>query len=259
MRHLSYSNVMSTVAAVAAIGGGTFAIAAVPDKSGKINACYVKSGKRKGQVRLLVTGTKCGRGEAKIAWNQQGLPGGQGPAGADGQPGAQGAPGSDAQFNGAAAGGDLTGTYPAPKLATLESLSMTAGGIVNFGAESMSVNAINSNFVFTDDIQTSDFVLSGQDMRVGDASGTDDDSLSFDANAEDLTWLNSAQQFELTDDLDVAGHLEVSGFLETFRQNEPAAGGSTSARIYARNNGSDRTQLMVKFGSSTPIVLATQP
>jgi hypothetical protein len=46
-------------------------------------------------------------------------PGPQGPkgdAGAPGPQGPQGPPGSDAQFNGAAAAGDLAGTYPAPTL-----------------------------------------------------------------------------------------------------------------------------------------------
>jgi hypothetical protein len=87
---LTYSNVMSTIAAFAAIGGGTLAIAAIPDRQGRINACYIKKGKKKGQVRLLASGTRCRKGEAKVSWNQKGQRGAQGQQGAQGQRGDQG-------------------------------------------------------------------------------------------------------------------------------------------------------------------------
>jgi hypothetical protein len=92
---LTYANVMSTVAAFAAITGGAYAVAAIPDSGGKVNACYFKSGQKKGQLRLLVSGTNCRKGETKVSWNQQGLQGLQGLAG---QQGERGLAGSDAQL-----------------------------------------------------------------------------------------------------------------------------------------------------------------
>lgn len=77
---LTYANVMATAAVVIAVGGGTWAIGAIPDSEGRINACYVprdvvrtqQVGNRrvrrvvkcKGEVRLLVTGTRCPRASA---------------------------------------------------------------------------------------------------------------------------------------------------------------------------------------------------
>ena len=55
----------------AALVGGVVAIGALPDSKGKINACYVKHGERKGDVRLLVSGT-CRSDEKKVSWNQRG-------------------------------------------------------------------------------------------------------------------------------------------------------------------------------------------
>jgi hypothetical protein len=91
---LTYANVMATVAAFAAIGGGAFAIGAVPDREGRIKACFVPKGKVKGDVRLLVSGSKCRKGEAKVTWNQRGRRGAQGERGPQGLRGVQGAAGS---------------------------------------------------------------------------------------------------------------------------------------------------------------------
>ena len=69
---------LSIVAAAAAAGG--LAIAAVPDKQGRIEACYVK---KTGAVKLLVKGTKCPRGWKLVRWSQTG------PARASGRTGAR--------------------------------------------------------------------------------------------------------------------------------------------------------------------------
>jgi hypothetical protein len=155
--HLTYSNVIATIALFAALGGaGAFAATSLVGRGGTIAACV---GKR-GAVRIVPAGKKCAKGEKAVSWSQRGergLPGPQGPAGQPGIQGPEGAQGpqglqgergqtgSDAQFNGASAGGALTGTYPSPGLAPPEAWTdilpagpLTPGhflgGWINFGA-----------------------------------------------------------------------------------------------------------------------------
>lgn len=61
----------AATAFVAVLVGGAVAIGALPDSKGRINACYVKHGERKGDVRLLVSG-RCRSGEQRVSWNQRG-------------------------------------------------------------------------------------------------------------------------------------------------------------------------------------------
>jgi hypothetical protein len=65
--------VIAVVALAAAVGG--FAVAAVPDRSGRITVCYAKKG---GDLRVLAKGNKCRRAEKRLRFNQTGpagLPG----------------------------------------------------------------------------------------------------------------------------------------------------------------------------------------
>ncbi len=112
---VTYANVMATFAAIAAVGGGTFAVADSPGSrdaelaragSGTINACYKLRGRDAGDVRLLLRAKSCRRGERKIVWNTRGRTGlagapgspggagGEGPQGAQGVQGLQGDPGT---------------------------------------------------------------------------------------------------------------------------------------------------------------------
>ncbi len=104
-KHATFANVGVIVALV--LAGSGFAVAAIPGRDGVIHGCF---NKRTGGLRVIDTGKHCTRRERALNWNQKGKPGATGAAGKQGQPG------SDAQFNGAAAGGDLTGSYPNPAI-----------------------------------------------------------------------------------------------------------------------------------------------
>lgn len=53
--------------------------------------------------------------------------------------------------------------------------------------------------------------------------------------------------------------IRIAGFYEGIEQNEPAAPAANEGRIYFRDNGAGKTQLMVKFNTGAVQVIATQP
>jgi hypothetical protein len=75
------------------IAGGV-AYATIPDGSGVIHGCYVKSGSNIGHLRVIDTGAgqACRATETPIAWNQTGPQGAVGQTGPTGPQGPSGAP-----------------------------------------------------------------------------------------------------------------------------------------------------------------------
>ena len=78
--------------AALALGAGAIAYATIPDASGVIHGCYMKSG---GSLRVFdPSATSCKSGETELDWNVQGPAGVPGPTGATGPAGTAGSTGA---------------------------------------------------------------------------------------------------------------------------------------------------------------------
>lgn len=94
--------VLIGAAAIAAVAGSTAAVAAV-SSSDTIDGCYAKSGKSKGEFRVLTGASKCRSSEVAVSWNKTGP---QGPAGLPGAEGPKGDPGAKGETGATGPKGD---------------------------------------------------------------------------------------------------------------------------------------------------------
>lgn len=87
--------IVGVLGGAALVGAGAAASAMIGTTEGVIHGCF----DNKGNLRLVIPGQVCGKGESPISWNRQGpagpagLPGLPGPAGTPGAPGPIGATG----------------------------------------------------------------------------------------------------------------------------------------------------------------------
>jgi len=98
LRTMRPSPAVAAVILAILIAATTAALAAIPDSSGTITACYSRQahplplGERKGAVRLIdpSRGEHCQSDENSVTWNQRGPQGERGPTGAQGAAGPTG-------------------------------------------------------------------------------------------------------------------------------------------------------------------------
>jgi len=100
--HLSYANVMATIAVLFAMSGGAIAATGGFSSGGTLRACA----NSEGVIRLLKPGKHCGKGLSAVSWNQAGPAGAKGATGATGAAGAAGATGASGSQGAAGAKGE---------------------------------------------------------------------------------------------------------------------------------------------------------
>jgi hypothetical protein len=121
-QHISYANVVATLALFVALGGSAYAgLGLAP---GSVGTRQLRD--------KAVTPPKLAPATIR---RLMGATGARGPQGQAGQAGAQGAPGTNATINGVGAGGDLAGSFPNPTIAAGRvTAADIAGGAVGTAA-----------------------------------------------------------------------------------------------------------------------------
>jgi hypothetical protein len=94
---LTFGHAVVLLVAAAVVGGGAFAVAAIPGPDGRVQGCVKKSNPNKGALRVIDHSKNCSRNEQTLFWNQRGPKGAQGPAGPQGFQGQQGQQGAQGQ------------------------------------------------------------------------------------------------------------------------------------------------------------------
>jgi hypothetical protein len=150
---LSYANVMATAAMFVALGGASYAALKLPKNS--VGAAQLQN--------KSVTPPKVAPSTMAL------LKGQKGDAGAPGAQGPAGPAGSDASFNGAAAGGDLAGTYPNPSIGTGK---VTSGNIFDgtVGTVDLAGNAVTGAKVLDGTLTDADVAAANVDGAAGTPS-----------------------------------------------------------------------------------------
>jgi hypothetical protein len=104
--HLTYANVMASIAVFIALAGGAYAATGLAGSGGVINACAPKNG---GPLVVLKPGKRCARKYVSLPIDQRGKPGRNGTNGTNGKAGTNGTNGSDGK-GGATGPVGLTGS-----------------------------------------------------------------------------------------------------------------------------------------------------
>jgi hypothetical protein len=193
-RHLTYANVVASLALFVALSGGVAFAVSRPGSDGTITGCYAK---KKGTLRVVKAASRCTKKEVAISWSQRGPRGQGGDAGASGPQGPKGDTGTqglkgDAGPRGAdgAPGGPATGKAPDSEM--LDGLDSTQFlGASGKAADADQLDGLDSaDFLATsgkatdaeklDDLDSNDFFRSDRvastagriDMDMGDPTTT---------------------------------------------------------------------------------------
>jgi len=187
--HLSFANVVSSLALFIALGGTGYAAIALPEHSvgqrelakAAVRSHNVKNGTLIGSdlKRGAVRGREIADGSiglVELAPDAQPRVGAAGPQGPKGEPGAdgeRGPAGSDATINDVAAGGDLTGTYPNPNIgAGVLNLSNFAAALQDGTAGTTTLRSLGTGAQQAAAGDDSRFPTAGEKGALAGTSGT---------------------------------------------------------------------------------------